>query len=288
MESIGFIGTGRLATGLAVGLNERGYLVTALYDSNPPKAAKLSSRLNLTCSSTSPQHVVDSCQIIFITTSDDSIEEVVATCRFSRGQYLIHCSGALSFQILSSAENQGAFTGSMHPLQAFADPDLAISRLPGTTFGIEGCPESVLLMERLAVDLGGDSFIISAKNKPLYHAAAVFASNYQVTLAAVAAKIFLSVGMNREQVKKVISAMMTSTVESIIDRGIKDSLTGPLERGDSGIVEKHLLALKDFSPEDEELYRLIGLKTIPIALDKGAIDEDKAKVIFELLRQRQR
>ena len=285
MEHIGFIGTGKLATGLAIILQQRDYPVTSLYDLNPDSSARLASRLGLEISVSSPQQVVDRCQLIFITTPDDVIQQVTRELEFAENKTVVHCSGAVDISGLDCARNAGAATGSMHPLQAFPQADSAVSLLPQSLFGIEGDEKAVILLERLVSDIGGSSFIISPRKKPLYHAAAVFVSNYQVTLASIAQNLFRDAGMNDQQIGHALRSLQVSTQQAIDEKGVIKSLTGPIERGDVEVIKKHLEALKEFGEEEEDLYRRIGQKTIPIALDKGAIDKHKAKIIFELLKK---
>lgn len=94
--------------------------------------------------------------------------------------------------------------------------------------------------------------------------------------------------MEQDQIQSAIKSLLVSTTETISREGVTPSLTGPIERGDIGVIRGHLEAMGDYDEEVEQLYRKIGKKTIPIALDKGAIDAHKAKIIFELLEQRQR
>ncbi len=65
--------------------------------------------------------------------------------------------------------------------------------------------------------------------------------------------------------------------------GIPGALTGPIARGDTGTIIKHLDALGRVAPEMVATYRELGLKTIPIALDKGGINETQAGKLKAIL-----
>ena len=62
---------------------------------------------------------------------------VVNQVRWHRGQYVVHCSGADSLDVLEPARMVGAQVGSFHPLQTFASIQKAIDNLPGSTFALE-------------------------------------------------------------------------------------------------------------------------------------------------------
>jgi len=79
-----------------------------------------------------------------------------------------------------------AALGSLHPLQTISSPEHAAERLKGAWAAVEGMPRAVQAAEALAHDLGLRPFHIPSKAKPIYHASAVFASNYFVVVEAVA------------------------------------------------------------------------------------------------------
>jgi predicted short-subunit dehydrogenase-like oxidoreductase (DUF2520 family) len=83
------------------------------------------------------QGVADNADLILITTPDDAIPFVVNQIRWHSGQYVIHCSGADSLDVLEPARIVGAIVGSFHPLQTFASIQKAIENLPGSTFALE-------------------------------------------------------------------------------------------------------------------------------------------------------
>ena len=123
-------------------------------------------------------------------------ERLSANIFIKPGQVWIHCSGALPSDILRVQESLPVHCLSVHPLQAFASVENALSVLPGTHFGIEGDNEEC--GEEIVKDLGGISHRIAATQKSLYHAGAVVASNYLVALASVAAELFVEAGIQGE------------------------------------------------------------------------------------------
>jgi predicted short-subunit dehydrogenase-like oxidoreductase (DUF2520 family) len=225
--------------------------------------------------------VADNADIVFITTPDDVIAPVAARVRWRQGQSVVHCSGADSADILSSASKAGALTGVLHPLQTFAGPEQQI--LPGTTFALEAEEPLLTVLKKMATGLGGRWIELEAGDRVIYHAAAVFACNYLVTLVKLSADLWRSFAVPGEQAIAALLPLLRGTINNIDAMGIPDALTGPIARGDSGTIIKHLDALGRVAPEMVPTYRELGLKTIHIALDKGGINETQADKLRAIL-----
>ena len=77
--------------------------------------------------------------------------------------------------------------------------------------------------------------------------------------------------------------LLRGTLNNIDNVGIPQCLTGPIARGDSGTINKHIDALGKVAPEVLSTYRELGRQTIPIALAKGKINEQQAQELQRLL-----
>jgi predicted short-subunit dehydrogenase-like oxidoreductase (DUF2520 family) len=117
----------------------------------------------------------------------------------------------------------------------------------------------------------------------LYHAAAVFACNYAVALVGLATELWQTFGVSREEATQALLPLLRGTVSNIERLGLPRCLTGPIARGDIGTIRKHLVALGDSMPSLVPVYCELGLATIPIALHKGGIDEERAEELRKLL-----
>ena len=127
------------------------------------------------------------------------------------------------------------------------------------------------MLEGLVQDLEGLWFVIKPEDKALYHLAAVYASNYVVTLAQLATTVWRGIGIPDEQANQALLALMKGTVNNLERVGLPNALTGPIARGDLGTVEKHLQELGQRTPELGPVYRELALLTVPIALEKGTL-----------------
>ncbi len=284
MITIGFIGAGTTGTALAVQLTKAGYNVVAVASRSRKSADKLAARIQNCKAFDHAQDVADSAEFIFITTPDDSISIVASQIEWHKEQNVVHCSGAHSTDILEAAKVRGVNTGCIHPLQTFASVDQAINNLPGSTFAIEAAPSLLAILKKMALALGGSFVVLTAEDKVLYHAAAVFACNYLVTLVKLATDLWKGFDISQDHSVKSLIPLLRGTLSNIENIGLPDCLTGPIARGDLGTISKHLDALKKKEPELLNSYKLLGQQTIPIALKKGKINSARADELYALLQ----
>jgi predicted short-subunit dehydrogenase-like oxidoreductase (DUF2520 family) len=282
-NGIGFIGAGVTGTALAYQLWQQGYKVVAASSRSIASAQRLAAKIEGCIACHSPQHVADLAQVVFITTPDDIIADIAADLKWRPGQTVIHCSGVHSTDILEPARKYGAHVCCLHPLQTFAGIEEAISNIPGSTFALEGDDFGLSLARDMATSLQGNIIVLKPGDKVLYHAAAVTLSNYLVTLMKTSADLWQSFGIPREEAIKALLPLLKGTVNNIERLGIPGCLTGPIARGDVETIRKHVAALGKDHPDAIETYRLMGLKTLGIALARGHLSLETAGEIRDLL-----
>jgi len=282
MLKIGFIGAGTVGTALAVKLTEKGYTVTAVNSRTRASAERLAQRVGRCTVYATTQEVANDSDLVFITTPDAAIPEVAAQVKWRKGQSVAHCSGADSTASLEAARLAGAMVGGFHPLQTFAGIDQAIENLPGSTFALEAVDPLLATLKKMAVNMDCYWIVLKASDKVLYHAAAVMACNYMVTLVKLSSDLWKSFNVPPEEATRALLPLIRGTVNNLTDVGIPQALTGPIARGDSGTVKKHLEALKQFAPDVVSTYQELGEKTVPIALAKGKINSEQASQIYSL------
>jgi predicted short-subunit dehydrogenase-like oxidoreductase (DUF2520 family) len=284
-QKVGFIGAGKVGTALATTLFKGGYPVVAVANKNIDASEKLADLVPGCHVFNSAQEVASTADHVFITTPDDVIPTIASSLTWRAEQYVVHCSGAASIDILEPAKKSGAMVGSFHPCQAFASVDQAIKNLPGSTFAIEAQGALLDILKEMASSIECDWIALKPGNKALYHAAAVFASNYFVTLLKVATDLFQDFDVPPQQATKVLMPLIQGNIKNINSSGLPNCLTGPIARGDISTIEKHISALKEKDPSILRLYAELGLKTIPIALEKGTLDNKVSEVLQTLLKK---
>jgi len=285
MLKLGFIGAGTVGTALAVSLSHKGYPVVAVSSRRQASATRLAQAISGCLPVSSNQDVADAAELVFITTPDDAIAPVVSQIRWHKGQSVVHCSGADSTDILQPARKSGAWVGVFHPLQTFASASQAIENMPGSTFTLEAEEPLLTTLKDMATALGGYWIELKASDKVIYHASAVIACNYLVTLVKLAADLWSTFDIPRHQATQALLPLIRGAIHNIDTVGIPQCLTGPIARGDTGTIRKHLDALHKVAPGLLATYRELGRQTIPIALAKGKINQHQAEELRAILKE---
>jgi len=285
MVKLGFIGAGTVGSALALRLSSKGYPVVAVSSRGYTSARNLAQAINHCRAVTNNQDVADYAEFVFITTPDDVIPIVASEVQWRPGQSVVHCSGADSTQSLEPARKSGAQVGVIHPLQTFASAKEAIENMPGSTFALEAEEPLLTRLKDIATALGGHWIELEAKDKVVYHAAAVIACNYLVTLVKLATDLWQTFNISTQQATQALLPLIRGTIHNIETVGIPKCLTGPIARGDTGTIKKHLEELQKVAPAILPTYQELGRQTIPIALAKGRINQAQAQELEELLKQ---
>jgi len=283
MLKLGFIGAGTVGTALAVRLSSKGYPVVAVSSRSQTSAQRLAEAVK-GCHVFDSQGVADNAGLIFITTPDDAIAGVASQIKWHPGQSVVHCSGADSTDILQPAKKSGAQVGVFHPLQTFASVKQAIENIPGSTFALEADEPLLKTLKDMATALDGHWVELKAADKVLYHAAAVIACNYLVTLVKLATDLWQTFNVPPPEATRALLPLLRGTIHNIETVGIPQCLTGPIARGDIGTIKKHLDALEHKAPDLTPTYRELGLQTIPIAVAKGRINQNQAQELRVILQ----
>jgi predicted short-subunit dehydrogenase-like oxidoreductase (DUF2520 family) len=258
---IGFIGAGRLAASFAAALRAAGYCVARVASAKPASAEVLARAVGARVAT--PQQVADSCELVFLTAPDSAIPDLARQIAWRPRQAAVHCSGALGLDVLSPAAEAGALTGCLHPLQSFPSREGDPARFKAVTCGIEAPAELGAALERIASDLGAGVVRLEGVDRAGYHAAAVFVSNYVVSLAAAAERVWEQSGLPREAAREALAPLLLGAAQNVGAHELAEALTGPVARGDLATIERHLGALDDGPLR--ELYR--GLAAQLLSLD---------------------
>jgi len=226
--------------------------------------------------------------VIIITTPDDLIADtcllLVTENAINKGEYVVHMSGALQLDVLKPAEDLGARTACIHPLQTFAEVKGAVKRMPGSVFAVTTRDEETRQWaEALVRRLGGEPVALEEKDKTLYHIGAVLASNLLVALEHAAELLYQEIGIGSEKALRALMPLIEGTLDNLKKYGTEKSLTGPVARGDIGILRRHLEFMER---EDRELLLKVYASLSLYALDLAEAEVSKSRCdeIEELLR----
>jgi predicted short-subunit dehydrogenase-like oxidoreductase (DUF2520 family) len=279
---LGFIGAGRAGTGLATGFARAGRNVVAVASRSIASARALVKRVR-GARACAPQEVADRADLVFLTVPDDAIEPVASGIRWRAGSACVHCSGAADLDALKKAAADGALTGGFHPLHMFGEPGESPDALAGCAIALAG-PDALLeKLERLARSLGAKPLRLPEGGRALYHAAANFSGAFVIALIQETIALWKKLGIAEADALAALLPLLRGTADNVERLGAAGGLGSAVARGDVGTIRRHLDALAESAPDSLELYRILSLRTIPLALAKGTLKPETAKEIETLL-----
>jgi predicted short-subunit dehydrogenase-like oxidoreductase (DUF2520 family) len=282
---IAIAGTGRMAQALARLLVERGQPLVAIAGRSKERTAQAVDFAGGGVAALSLAELPRRASRVLIAVSDQAIPEVAAALAgagMSAGVAL-HTSGANGPEALARLAEAGASCGVWHPLQTVPSPGQGCANLPGASFAVAGEGEAARWALELTALLSGTALRIRPEHMPLYHAAAVMASNYVVALVDAAAKLMQAAGVGEAEALRALAPLTTASAAAAFAHGPARALTGPIARGDTATVERHLAALAAAPFAVGNLYRAAGLHTVALAR-RAALQEPAAAALKEILK----
>lgn len=264
---IGIIGAGKVGTTLGAYLRKQQIAVTGYY-SRTYESAVLAADFTKTKAYKDIAALVGASDTLFVTTPDGEIGRVWdCIAKYELADKIIcHFSGSLSSLVFSGIEAAGASGCSIHPMFAFSDKFESYKQFHTACLTMEGQKEAVRTMKALFGMLGHKVLTVKAEDKMRYHAAAALASNYMVGLFQTSLDLLGVCGFSEEDSQVLLEPLVRNNVNAMLEKGTKDALTGPIERGDFQTVEKHLTVLQ--GTDTEAVYRSIGKALVRIAEEK--------------------
>jgi predicted short-subunit dehydrogenase-like oxidoreductase (DUF2520 family) len=260
-KSLAILGAGRVGRALGRSLHEHGWqirVVTARSEASARESVKF-IHAGRAFAYIPPQVVA--ARTILLSVPDDAIPETAAELARVGGEQLrrkivLHTSGACDASALQAVRDCGAFAASMHPLQTFNG--LSVPPLEGKVFGIEGDPAAVRMARTIARALGGIPVNIKRENKVAYHAAGAFASGLLLSLEEAGVQILQNAGLPRREAQRALLSLSRQVLDHYEKLGPHKAWTGPLSRGDYGVVAAHEEAIARLHPEFLEAYQAVS------------------------------
>jgi predicted short-subunit dehydrogenase-like oxidoreductase (DUF2520 family) len=215
--------------------------------------------------------------VILLSVPDDVLETVAqklakiagaGSSKKSRARIILHTSGALNHRVLAPLALRGAATGSMHPMQTFSGR--SAPRLDGVIFSIEGAPAARRAAQKIARSLGGTPVIISANDKPAYHASGTSVAGHALALVESATQTLMKIGFTRRRANQALLPLIRQMLDNYESLGPRAAWTGPLSRGDYATISKHTRALSRFPREFQDAYAALALLSTRVLAKKRA------------------
>jgi predicted short-subunit dehydrogenase-like oxidoreductase (DUF2520 family) len=258
---IAIVGPGRLGSALALQLKRAGYGIAEIISRNTRtsgrRARSLSRRVHAAWLGKNPILEAD---LIWFCVPDREIGKAarqLAKATDWKGKIAFHSSGALASDELRVLRRHGAAVASVHPLMTFVRA--AAPSLEGVPFAIEGDSSAVRLARILVRDLGGEPFTISKSRKSVYHAWGGFTSPLLIALLVTGEKVARAAGLSAVDARRKMLPIVQQTLANYAKVGPARAFSGPIVRGDTQIVRRHV----------KELKKIAGAKDVYLALARA-------------------
>jgi len=277
--ALSIIGAGRVGRALGKSLRAQGWRIGAVVARTEANARKAVRFIGDGKPQSTLTRMALSSSVILISTPDDVIAGVaLELARIGaeelRGKVVLHTSGTLDATVLKPAKQFGASVGSIHPLQTFSR--VGIPPLDGIVFAVEGEPVAVRMARQIVHTLGGVPVQIEGSKKPLYHAGAVLAAGLLLAVEETGTRLLMATGMKRREAVRALLPLTRQVLDNFEGVGTRSAWTGPLARGDYGVIAAHVREMKDQPPEVSEAYMALN------RLAARVLSPDPQKVLREL------
>jgi predicted short-subunit dehydrogenase-like oxidoreductase (DUF2520 family) len=273
---------------LAMRLSERGYPVLGVISRNRFRAEKVGQAAGAMVFSDRLGDLPSSTRLVVICVPDDELanvaEELARVGHAWKETVVMHTSGAQTADLLAPIAGCGATTLSFHPLQTFTATSPS-SSFDDVFIGVEGSTKAVAAGIELAVNLGARFLVLTADVKARYHLAASLASNYLVTLVAMAQEILGSLEVDRQTAHAMLEPLLVGTLANLGRLSPEDALTGPIVRGDLETIRQHGVALRRFQPHLVPVYAALAGESVRVAVRSSRLAPDQAEEVLDLLQK---
>lgn len=272
---IGFIGAGKVGFSIGKYLKDKEINVTGYYSRSEDSSLEASLFTN-TNQYKDLKQLVEESDTIVISTPDDKILEVWNKIKnlSIKNKFICHLSGSLSSNIFSNISHYGAYSYSIHPIFPISDKYNSHKSLKNAFITIEGDRKYINEVQLFIESLGNKTKVLEKNDKTLYHLASVISSNLIIGLISISLNYLKEYGFTEKEAINALYPLIKENIEGINNKGVINSLTGPVERGDFNTINRHLLNIKE---EDKEVYISLSNKILSLALEKNK-DRDYEKI----------
>jgi len=240
------IGAGKIAWSLIPAMQEAGFTVDCIISRKISDAERAAEKFGIRKFSDSVKDLPGK-SIVLLAVPDDQLLKISKQI-FDAGRHLdrrtfVHFSGVYSSDVLKYIKNNGGSTASFHIMQTF--PSKRRVKIKNSYGSVESSDKKIrIMLIAFASKLGINAFEINGANKAAYHLSGVFASNFLVANFYSAEKLFRQAG-GTGNFFDFIEPIIKRTISNIRNAGAKNSLSGPVERGDLNTVKVHTRYLKN-------------------------------------------
>ncbi|WP_199444596.1 Rossmann-like and DUF2520 domain-containing protein [Umezawaea beigongshangensis] len=277
--AVGVVSAGRVGSVLGAALARAGHLVvatSAVSAASRRRAEELLPGVPVL----DPPEVASRADLLLLAVPDDAlaglVRGLVATGSVRAGQIVVHTSGAHGVDVLAPAAEVGALPLALHPVMTFTGRPEDVLRMTASSVGVtaaDGDEVAWNVGEALVVEMDAEPVRVPERVRPLYHAALAHGANHLVTLVTDAVDLLRSAGI--DPAERLVGPLLSAALDNALRHGDR-ALTGPVARGDTGTLRKHLDVLGERAPDTLPVYRALARRTADRAEAAGLLRSDTA------------
>ena len=267
-RTIAIVGPGSLGTAIAYALYAARFPISEIVSRDRPNSLRQARKIAqaLGAKASTVRNPMLDADIVWLCVPDGQIKSCAKTLSSRvdwRAKIALHSSGALSSNELQSLHRRGASVASVHPLMTFVSG--VTPSLSGVPFAIEGDLAALRVVRRIVSSLGGEPFVIAKVDKPAYHAWGAFLSPLLIAALVTGERVAALAGIKPALARRRMSPIVRQTLANYLELGASRSFSGPIIRGDTATVAKHLRILRRL-PEARRVYVALAhaaVQTLP-------------------------
>lgn len=282
---VGLIGSGRVGAPIAAALRQAGHRITGISAISTASRERADALLPGVALKESAE-VCQDADLILLAVPDDVIAELasglVATGAITAGQLVVHTSGRFGVGVLDPVLVAKALPIAIHPVLTFTGTSIDIQRLVGVPFGVTAVDPLLPIAQALVVDIGGEPFVVAEADRPRYHAALAWSSNFLSTLVNQGTEFIRDIGI--EDPGHFLAPLLSASLDNALRYG-DSALTGPIARGDVETVRAHRDVMTAHSRAVERAYIAMARLTAERAIAGGLLDLDDVERLLDVLSE---
>lgn len=275
MSAVAVVGPGRVGTLLGRAVARAGWRLVAVAGGSEAAREGLCRCVAGARPTATPAEAAARAELLLLCVPDDALEQVATDLAVSgalgEGHRVVHVAGSVGLAPLRRVGLTGAGVAACHPAMTVPagaqDPDLLV----GVAWAVTARPTELAWAEEFVTRLGGDPHEVADDVRGLYHAGLAVGSNAVGAAVATARQLVLAAGIERPD--RFLAPLIDASVANVLAAGAQ-ALTGPIVRGDTGTVARHLDHLGRDLPELLPAYRALAratLATVRASLSSAAV-----------------
>lgn len=216
---VGIIGAGKVGPVLGAALAGAGHMlvgISAISEESRERAHALLPDVPVM----EVPRLVELAELVLIAIPDAELENLVAGLAAAEvwqpGQIVMHTSPYFGIEVLQPAVARGAIPLALHPAMTFTGTSVDLARLADSYIAVTAPTPVLPIGQALAVEMGGEPFIITERQRPDYAEAIQTASQFSAAIVEQATTLLTQIGVERPGA--VLAPLIRSSVDTALGK----------------------------------------------------------------------